>query len=190
MPFVSVILWLCLFQNVVTVAQKERRNAIPNFSFDPNTSKLCAWWLDVEGLWNCQGIQDVFGVSPVDFLRWVCDNTPSIDPAVPRLTDGRTHPFLQPVARSPSTNPSVSQRAKDCAVLLSESSARQAPRARPPSLSLCQLRLPWRCPLRLSCRSQSGCPPHFLSQLQLLCRLQSRFGSPRLSRSQSLPRSQ
>jgi hypothetical protein len=39
--------------------------------FDPATPKSCAWWLDVDGPWSCEGIEEVFEVSPVDFLRWV-----------------------------------------------------------------------------------------------------------------------
>jgi len=65
---------LCLSLLVHGVAARmAKRNAIPKYDFDPNTAS-CAWWLDndKEGSWTCQGIQDVFAVSMVDFLRWVC----------------------------------------------------------------------------------------------------------------------
>ncbi len=76
MSIISTIIWLCLFQQ--TAAWKDKRNAIPKYTFDPNTPASCAWWLDNEetGSWTCQGVQDVFGVSPVDFLRWVSSPSP------------------------------------------------------------------------------------------------------------------
>ena len=73
MSIVSLILWGWLLQSVA--ARKEKRNAIPKFTFDPATPKSCAWWLDVDGPWTCEGIEQVFEVSPVDFLRWVCRRT-------------------------------------------------------------------------------------------------------------------
>ncbi len=65
---------LCLSLLLHGVAARNfKRNAIPKYQFDDNTAP-CAWWLDndKEGSWTCQGIQDAFAVSMVDFLRWVC----------------------------------------------------------------------------------------------------------------------
>ncbi|KAK3943425.1 hypothetical protein QBC46DRAFT_338677 [Diplogelasinospora grovesii] len=45
-------------------------NAIPKYPFDPNTTKFCFWWLDNDGTWTCQKIEDVYGVAQDDFLRW------------------------------------------------------------------------------------------------------------------------
>ncbi len=71
MSIFAAIVWLSLVRH--TTAQNERRNAIPKFSFDPNTPGFCAWWLDngEPGSWTCQGVEEAFGVSLVDFLRWV-----------------------------------------------------------------------------------------------------------------------
>jgi hypothetical protein len=73
MSIITAIVWVCLFHR--TAARHEKRNAIPKFAFDPNTTTNCAWWLDNEetGSWTCKGVEDAFGVSLVDFVRWVSD---------------------------------------------------------------------------------------------------------------------
>jgi hypothetical protein len=91
MSIVSVLFWFFMFQN--TTAWNEKRNAIPKFPFDPETAKSCTWWLDNEelGSWTCQGIEEVFEVSVVDFMRWVCVSLSFVCKEATLTTSGRTH---------------------------------------------------------------------------------------------------
>jgi hypothetical protein len=48
-------------------------NMIPKFSYDPETSKHCVWWLDNDdGSWTCPEVGRAYELSMVDFQRWVC----------------------------------------------------------------------------------------------------------------------
>jgi hypothetical protein len=51
--------------------QREVANSIPKFSFDPNTSKYCVWWIDSDGTWTCQALKNIYGVAIDDFVIWV-----------------------------------------------------------------------------------------------------------------------
>ncbi len=50
---------------------RDLANSIPKYPYDPNTTKQCTWWLDSDGLLGCEEIQNLYGVSLVDFMSWV-----------------------------------------------------------------------------------------------------------------------
>ena len=50
-------------------------NMIPKFSYDPDTTKHCVWWLDNDGSWTCDAVGKAYELSMVDFQRWVCDSS-------------------------------------------------------------------------------------------------------------------
>lgn len=61
---------LCL-ADARTIQRRGKLNMIPKYPYDPDTIKTCVWWLDNDGTWTCPEIQETFGLSMVDFGRWV-----------------------------------------------------------------------------------------------------------------------
>ncbi|KAK3352184.1 hypothetical protein B0T25DRAFT_500051 [Lasiosphaeria hispida] len=49
---------------------RSQLNGIPIFPYAPDTTRFCAWWLDNDGLWTCDDVQTMFGLSMTDFQRW------------------------------------------------------------------------------------------------------------------------
>ena len=41
------------------------------FPYAPDTVKYCAWWLDNDGTWTCDLLEQTYGLSMADFQRWV-----------------------------------------------------------------------------------------------------------------------
>ena len=51
--------------------RRSQQNSIPDYPFDPSTTRYCTWWIDGDGELTCEDVQELFGVSVADFLRWV-----------------------------------------------------------------------------------------------------------------------
>ncbi|KAH8899149.1 hypothetical protein GQ53DRAFT_817343 [Thozetella sp. PMI_491] len=56
--------------NRIPMHRRSKNNAIPDYPFDPDTTKYCAWWIDGDGVMSCNDVEELFGVSLQDFLRW------------------------------------------------------------------------------------------------------------------------
>jgi hypothetical protein len=54
---------------------KYRRDSKPQYSYDPNTTKYCSWWIDNDGSVACSSLPDAWFISMADFLRWVSLNS-------------------------------------------------------------------------------------------------------------------
>ncbi|KAK1753919.1 hypothetical protein QBC47DRAFT_403313 [Echria macrotheca] len=52
------------------VRQREQAGTTPRYSYDPNTTAYCVWWIDSDGTWTCEDVKDIFGLETEDFIRW------------------------------------------------------------------------------------------------------------------------
>lgn len=52
-----------------------RRNGIPRYSYDADTTKYCWWWLDNDGSWTCQRVETELELPLIDFHQWACRGT-------------------------------------------------------------------------------------------------------------------
>jgi hypothetical protein len=62
---------LSFLPSVIARPSNLRRDDIPKFPYDPNTTPYCTWWMDNDGSTNCQDIPDFWAISLDDFRRWV-----------------------------------------------------------------------------------------------------------------------
>ncbi|KFY56271.1 hypothetical protein V496_06716 [Pseudogymnoascus sp. VKM F-4515 (FW-2607)] len=83
-PFItinSIIALTCVGAELVaSIAVKAPGNAArdttPLYPHDPNTTPYCTEWWDIQGLFTCQELVEVYTLSMADFIRW----NPTITP--------------------------------------------------------------------------------------------------------------
>jgi len=87
-------------------------NSSPKFTYDPNTSEYCVWWLDSDGTWTCPLIASIYGAAVEDLLIWVRSPLRHTGPLVGQANRRRrTPPSRKPLAALASSSPQTSPTA-------------------------------------------------------------------------------